>query len=54
MNGYRFRLLVASYLTSDSPAKILEFYRKPLAHYGEVLECYKGKPVGTRVFGPYS
>ena len=26
---------------------MLDYYRKPLAHYGEVLECFKGKPVGS-------
>lgn len=42
-----FRLMVAKYMTSDSPAKVLDFYRKPLSRYGEVLECNAGKPVGT-------
>lgn len=47
LNGFHFGLLVASYATSDSPAQIIDYYRKPLSHYGEVLECYKGKPVGA-------
>ncbi len=42
-----FRLLAANYLTVDSPEQVLAFYRKPLSHYGEVLECNDGKPVGT-------
>lgn len=42
-----FRLMVASYVTGDSPAKVLDFYRKPLSRYGEVLECNGGKPVGS-------
>jgi len=42
-----FRLLAANYLSSDSPGQILDFYRKPLARYGEVLECDHGKPVGA-------
>jgi hypothetical protein len=41
-----FRLMVANYITSDSPAEVLGFYRKPLSRYGEVLECKDGKPVG--------
>ena len=41
-----FRLMVANYITSDSPAEVLDFYRKPLSRYGEVLECKDGKPVG--------
>ena len=42
-----FRMAVANYLTVDSPAQILAFYRKPLSIYGEVLECNHGKPVGS-------
>jgi hypothetical protein len=42
-----FKLMAANYLTSDSPAQVLAFYRKPLSHYGEVLECNHGKPVGA-------
>jgi hypothetical protein len=34
-------------LSSDSPERILKFYRKPLSRYGEVLECDHGKPVGA-------
>lgn len=41
-----FRLLVANYATGDSTEKVLNFYRKPLSRYGEVLECDHGKPVG--------
>jgi hypothetical protein len=47
LNAFHFSLLVASYATSDSPARVLDYYRKPLSRYGEVLECYKGKPVGA-------
>ena len=43
----RFRLVVAKYTTADSPDRILAFYRKPLAVFGEVLECNQGKPVGA-------
>jgi hypothetical protein len=42
-----FRLMAANYLSGDSPSQILEFYRKPLARYGEVLECDHGKSVGA-------
>jgi hypothetical protein len=42
-----FRLLAASYASGDSPEQILKFYRKPLARYGEVLECDHGHPVGS-------
>ena len=47
LNAFHFTLLAASYGTSDSAARVLDFYRKPLSKYGEVLECSKGKPVGA-------
>jgi hypothetical protein len=43
----QFRLMAADYISSDAPDKILAFYRDPLSHYGEVLECVDGKPVGA-------
>jgi hypothetical protein len=46
LNSFHFRLQLASYLTPDSGQKVLEFYRKPLSHYGEVLECDHGHAVG--------
>ncbi len=42
----QFHLIAVSYVSSDSPDQILSFYRKPLSHYGDVLECNDGKPVG--------
>jgi hypothetical protein len=42
-----FRLMAANYVSGDSPAQILDFYRKPLARYGDVLECDHGKAVGA-------
>ena len=42
-----FRLMAANYLSDDSPDRILDFYRRPLARYGDVLECDHGKPVGA-------
>ena len=41
-----FRVLVSKYLTGASPRQVFDFYRKPLARYGEVLECDHGEPVG--------
>ncbi|MGA8162271.1 MAG: hypothetical protein WA374_20990 [Acidobacteriaceae bacterium] len=49
LNSFHFQLQVASYITPDSAEKVLHFYRKPLAHYGEVLECDHGRPVGSLV-----
>jgi hypothetical protein len=45
---FHFSLLAVKYETGDPAAKVLEFYRKPLSHFGEVLECLHGKPVGDR------
>jgi hypothetical protein len=44
---FHFGLLAVNYVTSDSAARVLAFYRKPLSRYGEVLECDQGKPVGA-------
>ena len=47
LNSFHFNLQVASFVTTASPDQVLEFYRKPLGKYGEVLECRHGKPVGS-------
>jgi hypothetical protein len=47
MNSFHIGVQVVSYVTADSPQQVLAFYRKPLAKYGEVLECDRGKPVGS-------
>ena len=41
------RLYVQKYITSDSPDKVVSFYRKQLSKYGAVLECRDGKPLNT-------
>jgi hypothetical protein len=43
---FHFSVIAVSYVTGDPAEKVLEYYRKPLAHYGQVLECDHGKPVG--------
>jgi hypothetical protein len=47
LNSFHLSVQVASFVTTDSPERVLAFYRKPLAQYGEVLECDHGKPVGS-------
>jgi hypothetical protein len=47
LNSFHFSVKAASFVTTDSPAHVIEFYRKPLAKFGEVLECDHGKPVGS-------
>ncbi len=38
----------ASFQTSDSSAKVLDFYKKDLAkRYGDVIQCQNNKPIGT-------
>ncbi len=37
----------ASYITHGSPAQVLDVYRKPLSHYGQVPECDHGHPVDS-------
>lgn len=44
---FHFSLMAINYVTKDSPEQVLHFYRKPLSHYGQVLECDHGKPVGS-------
>jgi hypothetical protein len=46
LNSIHFDLMAVNYITNDTPEKVLDFYRKPLARYGDVLECSHGKPVG--------
>jgi hypothetical protein len=46
LDDFHFSLIAVNYVTSDSPAQVLAFYRKPLSRYGQVLECDHGKPVG--------
>jgi hypothetical protein len=47
LGNAHFRLVAANYVSEDSIAQILDFYRKPLERYGDVLECDHGKPVGA-------
>jgi hypothetical protein len=47
LNSFHLSVQVATFVTKDSPDQVLAFYRRPLAKYGEVLECDHGKPVGS-------
>jgi hypothetical protein len=47
LNSFHFAVKATSFVTVDPPEHVLEFYRKSLAKYGEVLECNRGKPVGS-------
>ena len=43
----RLRMEGISYDSDDSPDRVLEFYRKALSRYGDVLECDHGRAVGN-------
>jgi hypothetical protein len=47
LNSFHFSVKAVSFVTTDSPEHVLEFYRKPLAQFGQVLECDHGKPIGS-------
>src|ERR1700677_3234299 len=47
LNSFHISVKAVSFVTTDSPEHVLDFYRKPLARFGEVLECSHGKPVGS-------
>ena len=44
---WQFRIKVVKYQTSDSPDKVLAFYKKALSRYGDVIECNGRSAVGT-------
>lgn len=39
---FALKVVALKYLTDDSPDKVIDFYRKDLKKYGNVLECPKG------------
>ena len=43
---FHMEVIAVTYVTHDPATKVLDFYRKPLSRYGQVLECDRGKPVG--------
>jgi uncharacterized lipoprotein NlpE involved in copper resistance len=46
-HGFHIRAKGANYRTADSPEKVMAYYRKELAQYGEVIECRDKVAVGT-------
>jgi hypothetical protein len=45
---FQLRVKVVNYTSPDSQDKVVEFYRKALGAYGDVIECRGNKPVGSR------
>lgn len=39
---FGLKVVTASFTSDDSPEKVIDFYRKDLKKYGNVLECPKG------------
>jgi hypothetical protein len=44
--SFHLGVKAASFQTPDQPDKVVAFYRKDLAHFGDVIECQDNKPVG--------
>lgn len=44
---WQLRIKAVSYSTSDSRDKVVAFYKKALARYGDVITCQGDTPVGT-------
>jgi hypothetical protein len=44
---WQMRLKVVEYHTTDPQEKVLDFYRKAMGRYGDVVQCQHSKPVGT-------
>jgi len=42
VGDFGVRVIATSYLSDDSPEKVIQFYRDDLKKYGTVLECPKG------------
>lgn len=45
--SFHLGVKAAGFQTPDQQDKVLAFYRKDLARYGDVIECENDKPVGT-------
>lgn len=45
--SFQLRVKAMSYQSSDPQDKIVDFYRKALGRYGEVITCKGHEPVGT-------
>jgi hypothetical protein len=45
--SFHLRVKAVSYRTPDAPDKVMAFYRKGLARFGDVIECRDEHPVGT-------
>lgn len=44
---WQMRLKVVKYHTTDSQDKVIDFYRKAMSRYGDVVQCQHNKAIGT-------
>ena len=47
--AFHLRVLALGFDSTDSPAKISDFYKKALSQYSDVITCRNKQPVGTPV-----
>jgi len=47
LGQWELRVKEVSYQTPDSPDKVIAFYKKAMARYGDVITCQGNSPVGT-------
>ena len=47
--AFHLRVLALGFDSTDSPAKISDFYKKALSQYSDVITCRNHQPVGTPV-----
>jgi hypothetical protein len=45
--GWRLHVKAVNYQTADSRDKVIDFYRKVLSMYGDVIECDGAKAIGS-------
>lgn len=45
--AFGMKLVVANYVSDDTPSKVIDFYRDKLKRYGKVLECHSQKHGGN-------
>ena len=45
--GFHLGVKALSYETSDSPAKVIAFYRNDMKRYGQVIFCKDDRPIGS-------
>ncbi len=45
--SFQLRVKAVSFTTSDSPDKVMAFYKSGLARFGTVIQCKDHRPIGT-------